>query len=400
MTITLERPHRGPMLEPVGGPAPRHGTTQRTAMLTLTAAFILQPILRPAGPGNSSPVDVLTVASILTAAIWATSGHQKLRAPYFIPVALIVIAGAASGLAGPIGNAASWPSGRARHGGTSARPAKSRATRARATCTKSAGQSPGWYPAPRSTWWISSSERRRVRIPRAGNVAPRLVTGASQAAAGRSAAAAANAAALARRSAASSAADRPAPAATPRARASSLGYIGISVPVRAQASRFRKPSALRAMWVRTCPRVQPGSRDPAAAWASVSPSAVASRRSVDSPSRARARAISVSTVLLCRGSGPSSPAEWHPGKEAGGGWCRPGAPGPDGTARRPQAGRRGPAVCGPGQRGPGGKLSHRGDVLSVVPNTMTCPCRRSVLPVLTWRSVIMSRRTRTPDPEN
>lgn len=89
-----------PMLEPVGGPNPRRGTTQRTAMLTLTLAFIFQPILRPAGPGNSSPVDIFTVASIVTAAIWATSGHQKLRAPYFIPVALIVAAGAASGLAG------------------------------------------------------------------------------------------------------------------------------------------------------------------------------------------------------------------------------------------------------------------------------------------------------------
>lgn len=105
MTIMLERalrPGRRPtlMLEPVGGPGPRRGTTQRTAMLMLTAAFIFQPIPGPAGPGNSSPVDVLTVASIVTAAIWATSGHQKLRAPYFIPVALIVAAGAASGLAG------------------------------------------------------------------------------------------------------------------------------------------------------------------------------------------------------------------------------------------------------------------------------------------------------------
>jgi hypothetical protein len=105
MTSTLERTlstgrSPAPTLEPVGGPNPRRGTTQRTAMLTLTAAFIFQPILHPAGPGNSSPVDILTVASIVTAAIWATSSRQKLRAPYFIPVALIVAAGAASGLAG------------------------------------------------------------------------------------------------------------------------------------------------------------------------------------------------------------------------------------------------------------------------------------------------------------
>jgi len=105
MTITLERaltrhPAPAPTLEPVGGPNPRRGTSQRTAMLTLTAAFIFQPILHPTGPGNSSPVDILTLASVITAAIWATSTHVKLRAPYFIPVSLMVAAGAASGLVG------------------------------------------------------------------------------------------------------------------------------------------------------------------------------------------------------------------------------------------------------------------------------------------------------------
>jgi len=71
-------------------------------MLTLTVAFIFQPILHPAGPGNSSPIDVLTVASIVAAAVWAFSGHHKLRAPYFIPVAIMIAAGAASGLVGPL----------------------------------------------------------------------------------------------------------------------------------------------------------------------------------------------------------------------------------------------------------------------------------------------------------
>ena len=76
----------------------RRGTAERTAVVTLTAAFIFQPILHPSGPGNTSPVDLLLVASIVTGAIWARSGHHKLRAPYFIPFALMVAAGAASGL--------------------------------------------------------------------------------------------------------------------------------------------------------------------------------------------------------------------------------------------------------------------------------------------------------------
>ena len=81
--------------------APR-GSAERVAILTLTAAFIFQPILHPSGPSNSSPVDLLVVLSIVAAAIWARSGHHKLRAPYFIPVALFVAAGAASGLVGPL----------------------------------------------------------------------------------------------------------------------------------------------------------------------------------------------------------------------------------------------------------------------------------------------------------
>jgi len=76
----------------------RRGTAEWTAVVMLTAAFIFQPILHPSGPGNTSPVDLLVVASILTGAIWARSGHHKLRAPYFIPFALMVAAGAASGL--------------------------------------------------------------------------------------------------------------------------------------------------------------------------------------------------------------------------------------------------------------------------------------------------------------
>ncbi len=107
MTTTLERAlHRdsgpSPVLEPVGSPGPRRGTSARAAMLTVTAAFIFQPILHPAGPGNSSPVDVLTLASIVTAAFWATGAHRKLRAPYWIPVIIMIAAGAASGLAGPL----------------------------------------------------------------------------------------------------------------------------------------------------------------------------------------------------------------------------------------------------------------------------------------------------------
>jgi hypothetical protein len=107
MTITLEHALRRdtgpvPTLEPVGGEGPARGTAQRMAMIAIVAAFIFQPILHPSGPGNSSPVDLLTVASIVTGAIWITSSHHKARAPYLIPVSLLIAAGAASGLFGTL----------------------------------------------------------------------------------------------------------------------------------------------------------------------------------------------------------------------------------------------------------------------------------------------------------
>ena len=76
----------------------QRGNAEWTAVVTLVAAFVFQPMLHPTGPGNSSPVDVLLLASVVTGAVWARTGHHKLRAPYFIPAALLIAAGAASGL--------------------------------------------------------------------------------------------------------------------------------------------------------------------------------------------------------------------------------------------------------------------------------------------------------------
>ena len=78
--------------------APARGSAQRAALIMLVLAITFQPMLHPTGPGNSSPVDVIVVAAIVTAAVWLAGTHRKLRAPYALPVALFVIAGAASGL--------------------------------------------------------------------------------------------------------------------------------------------------------------------------------------------------------------------------------------------------------------------------------------------------------------
>jgi lipopolysaccharide/colanic/teichoic acid biosynthesis glycosyltransferase/O-antigen/teichoic acid export membrane protein len=96
MTMTTTRPAAAPLQE---APAkPRRGSAQRAAVITLVVAVVFQPILHPTGPGNSSPVDVIIVAAIVTSMVWLAGTHRKLRAPYAIPFLLFTAAGAASGL--------------------------------------------------------------------------------------------------------------------------------------------------------------------------------------------------------------------------------------------------------------------------------------------------------------
>jgi lipopolysaccharide/colanic/teichoic acid biosynthesis glycosyltransferase/O-antigen/teichoic acid export membrane protein len=100
VTISLTRPEA---VAPQEAPARlARGSAQRAAVITLVLAVIFQPVLHPTGPGNSSPVDLLLIASIVTALVWLAATHRKLRAPYVIPVLLFVAAGAASGLVSPL----------------------------------------------------------------------------------------------------------------------------------------------------------------------------------------------------------------------------------------------------------------------------------------------------------
>src|SRR5690606_18822592 len=58
------------------------------------------------------------------------------------------------------------------NGGTSSRRPSARIASARARETNGAGQSPGEYPASRSTWWISTSRSRSQTTRRAGMADP------------------------------------------------------------------------------------------------------------------------------------------------------------------------------------------------------------------------------------
>jgi lipopolysaccharide/colanic/teichoic acid biosynthesis glycosyltransferase len=104
MTATLARPVAAPPQEQEAAAPVKsaRGSAQRAAVITLVLAIIFQPVLHPTGPGNSSPVDVVLIASMVTAMVWLAATHRKLRAPYVIPVLLFIAAGAASGLVSPL----------------------------------------------------------------------------------------------------------------------------------------------------------------------------------------------------------------------------------------------------------------------------------------------------------
>jgi len=77
-------------------PAPvlvRRRTARQAAFTAAAAAIAAQPLLRPNGPGNSSPVDLFTLAAILLTGVWVAGDHVRLRAPYALPVGIAAIAG-------------------------------------------------------------------------------------------------------------------------------------------------------------------------------------------------------------------------------------------------------------------------------------------------------------------
>jgi O-antigen ligase len=74
----------------------------RLVLIPVAAAVTMLPFLKPSGPGNSSPVDVLIALSIGVTLFWAGYTRQELRLPYAPAVAVIMLGGAIASLAGPL----------------------------------------------------------------------------------------------------------------------------------------------------------------------------------------------------------------------------------------------------------------------------------------------------------
>ncbi|MGZ6872682.1 MAG: O-antigen ligase family protein [Blastococcus sp.] len=78
------------------------GTAERAAVVTAAVSVALQPLLRPSGPLNSSPVDLALLLTVLVTAVWAGTSSVRLRAPFAAAVGLMVLGGAIAGLNGPL----------------------------------------------------------------------------------------------------------------------------------------------------------------------------------------------------------------------------------------------------------------------------------------------------------
>lgn len=77
-------------------------TRHRWATVGTAAALAGQPLLQPSGPGNSSPVDVLTLFAIVSVGVWAIRGAVPVRAPYLVGGGLMIVGGALAGTVGPL----------------------------------------------------------------------------------------------------------------------------------------------------------------------------------------------------------------------------------------------------------------------------------------------------------
>jgi O-Antigen ligase len=70
-------------------------------VLLVVAAVALLPLLQPAGPANTSPVDLPILAAIAATLIWAGAASCPLCLPYAVPVGVLVLAGTVAALHGP-----------------------------------------------------------------------------------------------------------------------------------------------------------------------------------------------------------------------------------------------------------------------------------------------------------
>ena len=77
-------------------------TGERLALGATAASVALLPLLRPEGPANTAPVDLVIAVAIVASLLWAGTAGIRWRFPYALPVAVFMLGGALGALAGPV----------------------------------------------------------------------------------------------------------------------------------------------------------------------------------------------------------------------------------------------------------------------------------------------------------
>jgi hypothetical protein len=77
------------------------GLDASVPLIATVLAVALVPFLTPGGPAGIAPVDLFIAVAAAAVMVWASVG-VKIRAPYAAPVAVLLVAGAAGALAGPV----------------------------------------------------------------------------------------------------------------------------------------------------------------------------------------------------------------------------------------------------------------------------------------------------------
>ena len=93
MTAVLAYPNRLQTNEP----------GERRAVGLTAAAIALLPLLKPSGPGNTSPVDLLVVLAVAAVAVWLVNSRRPIRLPFVGPVAVLVLTGSVATMLGEFG---------------------------------------------------------------------------------------------------------------------------------------------------------------------------------------------------------------------------------------------------------------------------------------------------------
>jgi hypothetical protein len=99
--VAIESPW--PLPERTSGRTARDAVTgERLALGAAAASVALLPLLRPEGPGNTAPVDLVIAVAIFASLLWAGTAGIRWRFPYALPVAVFMLGGALGAVVGPV----------------------------------------------------------------------------------------------------------------------------------------------------------------------------------------------------------------------------------------------------------------------------------------------------------